>query len=114
MNRLLLTGLLLTAGVTSALVLGAGRSALLPGVVFGALATVLQMMAVRALRRGMARGTAEFFKGMGIGMALRFGGIVLVLVAVLVDRGRFPPLPTALAYVGVVIPLLLFEVRFVR
>jgi hypothetical protein len=72
------------------------------------------MFAVRALRRGMAGGTAEFFKGVGIGMALRLGGVVLMLVAVLIDRGRFPPLPTALAYVGVLIPLLLFEARFVR
>jgi hypothetical protein len=100
--------------VTGLLVLGFGRGALLPGPVFGGLATLVQVMAVRALRRGMAGGTPEFFKGMGIGMALRFGGVFLMLVAVLLDRGRFPPLPTALAYVGVVIPLLLFEVRFVR
>jgi len=113
-SRVLLAGLLLTAAVAGALTLGFGRGALLPGVTFGVLATVLQMIAVRALRRGMAGGTTEFFKGMGIGMALRFGGIVMVLVAVLFDRGRFPPLPTALAYVGVVVPLLLFEVRFVR
>lgn len=114
MSRVLLAGLLLTAAVAGVLTLGFGRGALLPGAAFGILATVLQMIAVRALRRGMAGGTTEFFKGMGIGMALRFGGIVLVLVAVLFDRGRFPPLPTALAYVGVVVPLLLFEVRFVR
>jgi hypothetical protein len=113
-SRVLLAGLLLTAGVTGALTLGFGSGAVLPGVAFGVLATILQLFAVRALRRGLAGGTTEFFKGVGVGMALRFGGVLLMLVAVLADRGRFPPLPTALAYVGVVVPLLLFEVRFVR
>ena len=114
MSRVLPAGLLLTAAVTSLLVLRFGGGALLPGLLFGGLATLVQILAVRALRRGMAGGSAEFFKGMGVGMALRFGGVFLMLVAVLLDRGRFPPLPTALAYVGVVVPLLLFEVRFVR
>jgi hypothetical protein len=39
---------------------------------------------------------------------------VLVLVAVLAERERFPPLPTAFGYLGVVVPLLFLEVRFVR
>jgi hypothetical protein len=113
-SRVLGAGVLLTGAVTGLLVLGFGGGALLPGLAFGGLATLVQILAVRALRRGMAGGSAEFFKGMGVGMALRFGGVALMLVAVLLDRGRFPPLPTALAYVGVVVPLLLLEVRFVR
>jgi len=113
-SRVLLAGLLLTAAVTGLLVLGFGSGALLPGLAFGGLATLVQIMAVRALRRGMGGGTTEFFKGVGVGMALRFGGVFLMLGAVLLDRGRFPPLPTGLAYVGVVVPLLLFEARFVR
>jgi hypothetical protein len=113
-NRVLPAGLLLTGLVTALLVFGFGGGALVPGLVFGGLATLVQILAVRALRRGMAGSTPEFLKGMGVGMALRFGGVVLLLVAILLDRGRFPPLPTALAYVGVVVPLLLFEVRLVR
>jgi hypothetical protein len=40
--------------------------------------------------------------------------VLLFLVAVLVDRRLFPPLPTALGYLGVVIPLLFLETRFVK
>ena len=114
MKRLLLAGLLLTAAVTGLLVVGFGSVAVLPGLAFGGLATAVQMVAVRALKRGMLGGTTEFFKVIGVGAALRFGGVFLMLVMVLANRGRFPPLPTALAYVGVVVPLLLFEVRFLR
>ena len=39
---------------------------------------------------------------------------LLVVVAIVVDRGRFPPLPTAFGFLGVLIPLLFLEVRFVR
>ena len=114
MKLVLLAGLALTTLVTVALVLGFGRDALFPGAVFGALATVIQLAALGALRKGLSGSTAEFFKGAGIGMALRLLGVVLILVAVTLDRGRFLPLPTALGYVGVVIPLLFLEVRFVR
>jgi hypothetical protein len=37
-----------------------------------------------------------------------------VLLAVLADRESFPPLATAFGYLGVVVPLLFLEVRFVR
>jgi hypothetical protein len=40
--------------------------------------------------------------------------VVLVVVAILVDRARFDPLSTAFGYLGVVVPLLFLEVRFVR
>lgn len=114
MSRVLLAGCCLTLAVAWLLTLPFGSAAVLPAATFGGLATGLQLLAVRALRRGLAGGTAEFFKGVGIGMALRLAGVLMVLVAVLADRAHFPPLPTALAYVGVVVPLLFLEVRFVR
>jgi hypothetical protein len=107
-------GIVLTVAVTMLLVLIFGRSAAWAGVVFGLVATVVQAFAVRALRRGLAGTHAAFTKGFVIGTGLRFAGIVLVLLAIVVDRTRFAPLPTAFAYLGVVVPLLFLEVRFVR
>lgn len=53
-------------------------------------------------------------KRFAIGMGLRFGGIVLFLVAVLVDRTLFPPLPAAFGYLGVIVPLLLAEKKLAQ
>jgi hypothetical protein len=108
------TGLLLTLLVTFGMRQQWGDAALLPGVAFGILATLIQVVAVRALGRRMHDSTAEFFKGFGVGMLLRMGGVGLFIGAVLLDRGRFPPLPTAFGYLGVLIPLLFLEARFVR
>lgn len=107
-------GVVLTLVVTAALRAVWGHPAILPGIVFGLLATVLQLVAVRALQRGIGGSHTDFTRGFVVGTVLRFAGIVLVLVAVLVDRERFAPLPTAFGYLGVVVPLLFLEVRFVR
>jgi hypothetical protein len=48
------------------------------------------------------------------GTALRFGGVILLAVAVLLNRKLFPPLPAALGYLGVLIPLLVLELRRTR
>jgi hypothetical protein len=114
MRQSLGAGLLLTMVVTAILVRVIGREALLPGLACGLLATVLQAFAVRALRQGLTGNHTDFTKGFVIGTGLRFLGVVLVLVAILVDRARFQPLPTAFGYLGVVVPLLFLEVRFVR
>jgi hypothetical protein len=47
-------------------------------------------------------------------MLLRGLGVALVAVAVTLDRSLFPPLPTAFAFLGVLVPLLFLEVRLVR
>jgi hypothetical protein len=47
-------------------------------------------------------------------MGLRLGGVVLLMVAVVVRRDLFDPLPTALGFLGVLIPLLFFEARPTR
>jgi hypothetical protein len=49
-----------------------------------------------------------------MGMGLRFGGLVAFAVLVATDRERFPPLPSALGLVGVLIPLLFMEIRLLR
>lgn len=114
MIRCFALGLVLTVVVTALLWAGFGQPAVVPGVTFGLLSTAIQMIALRQLKANWTGSNQQFLQGVGIGMALRMLGIVLVLVAIVVDRGRFPPLPTALGFLGVLIPLLFLEVRFVR
>lgn len=110
MIRLFGAGVGLTALVTAILAAVWGRGALVPGIAFGALATGIQLAAAALMRPVREAGYAEFARRWGIGMALRFLGVVVFAVVVLVDRALFPPLPTAFAYVGVVVPLLFVEI----
>lgn len=81
---------------------------------FGVLATVLQLAAVRVVKPVIEGPAKELIKRWGIGMGLRFLGVVLFLVAVLWSRDIFPPLPTAIAYLGVLVPLLFTELRLIK
>jgi len=107
-------GAVLTALVTGGLVAAWGESALLPGVSFGLLATGVQAVAVALARAALDRPFHVFMRRWGIGMALRMGGVVIFVAAVTLERGRFAPLPTALAYLCVLLPLLFAEIRLVR
>jgi hypothetical protein len=91
-----------------------GRSAIPGALAFGLLATAIQVAAGAALRPALARPFPELMKRWGLGIGLRLLGVVLFAVAVTVDRELFHPLPSALGYVGVVIPLLIMETRFLR
>jgi hypothetical protein len=107
-------GVLLTAGVTATLWAFWGPTALLPGIVFGLLATAIQVAAVVAVKPVWDAPLDKFLGRWGLGMGLRVGGVVVFLGAVLVDRELFPPVPTALGFLGVLIPLLFAELRFVK
>jgi hypothetical protein len=112
--NLLLTGAVLVALVTalSALFLGgAGAGAAAGG--FGLVALAIQVIAHR-LASGPVVPRAPFPAGWLWGTALRFGGVVLLAVAVLLNRRLFPPLPAALGYLGVLIPLFVLELRRTR
>jgi hypothetical protein len=100
------------AGALFGLLRGGGEA--MAAVAAGALATGIQVLAVRYLRQGFGGTTAQFYKGVGLGMGLRMAGLVTVMAAVALDRATFPPLPTAFGFLGVLIPLLFLEVRFVR
>jgi hypothetical protein len=107
-------GLGLTAVVTGVLALIFGRDAIIPGLTFGGFATVIQLVAVLLVRPVIEGPTKQLMKRWGFGMALRFLGVALFLVAVLVSRDIFPPLPTAFAYLGVLVPLLFTEIRLIK
>ncbi len=112
--KLVMVGAFLTAGVTATLWAFWGPAALVPGIVFGLLATAIQVGAVLAVKPVWDAPFERFLGRWGLGMGLRVGGVVVFLSAVLVDRELFPPVPTALGYLGVLIPLLFAELRFVK
>lgn len=112
--KTLVTGFLLS-GLVSGIVLGvSGRSAFGGALTFGLVATAIQVGAARAMRGAASLPFSGFVARWGLGMALRFGGIVLLAGAIVADRTRFPPLPTALGFLGVLIPLLFLEWRLSR
>lgn len=112
--KILLTGLGLTGLVTAALVLKLGAAALIPGLVMGLAATGIELMAARWLVRGLKVSTQGAMQGFGAGMLFRLLGVGLFAGLVVWNRVLFAPLPTALGYLGVLIPLLFLEARLIR
>ena len=91
-----------------------GAQAAVAAGIFGALAVAIQLAAL-ALIEPVKKGPIKvLIKRWGIGMGLRALGVVAIAVAVGLDRTHFPPLPTALGFLGVLLPLLFFEVRLLR
>ena len=112
--RLLGLGLSLSVGVALLLWLGWDQKAAMAGGAFGLLATAIHLAAVAALRRAWNAPFRELAKGWGIGMALRLGGVAVWMAAVLLRADLFPPLPTAIGFLGVLMPLLFTEMRFLK
>jgi hypothetical protein len=107
-------GSLLAVFVTALIWLGWGVQAAIAGGAFGLLATAIHVISVVALKRVWNAPFKELAKGWGIGMALRLGGAVVWMLAVLLRGDLFPPLPTAIGFLGVLIPLLFSEILFLK
>jgi hypothetical protein len=110
-RQILLTGLALSV-VAAALagVLGGwreGRS----GLLFGLLATAIQLVAGRWMTGVERAPIQQYMKRWGGGMALRLLGVGLVGLVIWLEPPALPALPAALGYVGVLIPLLFLEAR---
>lgn len=78
---------------------------------FGMVAMVIQLFAARVVRRLGAPATPDRLRIYAIGMALRVGGVALIGAAVTIDRATFPPGPSALGYLGTLLPLMWLETR---
>ncbi|MEO7354772.1 MAG: hypothetical protein ABIZ70_10555 [Gemmatimonadales bacterium] len=81
---------------------------------FGGLATLIQLLADRLARRLGVPATVDRLKVYAIGMALRFGGVALIGVAMMLGGEGFSLLGAALGYLGVILPLLYLETRLDR
>lgn len=91
-----------------------GQPAVPAVLAFGLLATGIQVGATALMRRGGEAAFAVLARRWGAGMGMRLGGVVALAAAVAVDPEHFPPLASALGYLGVVLPLLILELRLVR
>lgn len=89
----------------------AGTPGALGAGLFGLLALAIQLLAGRFMI-GARNGTLQqLMKRWGAGMALRLLGVILVGVVVWLNPKALAPVPAALGYVGVLIPLLFLEAR---
>jgi hypothetical protein len=82
--------------------------------VFGLVATGIQLAALALMKPVRGAPFSKFIARWGAGMGLRGLGIVAIAIAAGLDRAHFPPLATALGYLGVLLPLLFYEVRLIR
>lgn len=87
---------------------------LLAVLVGGAMAVLAQVWAVLLLRPKMRAPSAQFMARWLGGMAIRFLGLVAVAGWTITHPASVPPVPALLGYIGVLLPLLFLETRFLR
>jgi len=107
-------GTVLTVLTTITALLLWGTQAAFAAGIFGAVALVIQLAALALLQPVKGAPFAKFMSRWGAGMGLRFLGIVAIALAAGLDQAHFPPLATALGFLGVLLPLLFYEVRLIR
>jgi hypothetical protein len=92
-----------------------GTQAAFAAGVFAGLALLIQVVSLALMRRvPPGAGFDRFIARWGVGMGLRFLGVVALAVAGGLDRVHFPAVPMALGFLGVLVPLLFYEVRLIR
>lgn len=104
----------LLAGLGAVLVVGGAGIGGRPAAIGGMMALAAQLGAVALLRPAMRAPQpvfmARWLGGMGV-RALALGALLAVAVT---HRDTLPPLPASLGFLGVLLPLLFLETRFLR
>ena len=104
----------LLAGLGAVLVVGGAGIGGRPAAIGGMVAVAAQLGAVALLRPAMRAPQpvfmARWLGGMGV-RALALGALLAVAVT---HRDTLPPLPASLGFLGVLLPLLFLETRFLR
>lgn len=80
----------------------------------GGVALVAQLWAVALLRPKMRAPNPEFMARWLGGMAIRFLALAALIVWSVTHRAEFPVLQTAGGFLGVLLPLLFLETRFLK
>ena len=80
----------------------------------GGVAVIAQAWAVMLLRPKMRAPNPEFLARWLEGMAIRFLALVALVAWILTHRASFPPIPALFGFLGVLLPLLFLETRFLR
>jgi hypothetical protein len=104
-------GITLTALVTGLVWFLWGWVAVPGALVFGLLATGIHVVAIGLLRPALVQPFDRLLKRWFWGTLLRGAGVFVLAAALFVFRGTIPALPTALGFLGVLIPLLFSEMR---
>lgn len=82
------------------------------GVLAGVAVAVAMQGTAEYVSRRMGRvPTIDRLGSYAVGVVLRMLGVLLVALLVGLDRERFPPIPTALGYLGTILPMLYMETR---
>jgi hypothetical protein len=100
----------LGAGLIAIVGLVGGRAA----AIGGGVAVVAQVWAVVLLRPGMKAPTTAFMGRWLGGMAIRFFALAALMVWAVTHRASLPLLPAVLGFLGVLLPLLFLETRFLK
>jgi hypothetical protein len=80
----------------------------------GGAAVIAQVGAVLLLRPKMRAPNPEFMARWLGGMAIRFMALLAVAVWTITHPAALPPVPALLGFLGVLLPLLFLETRFLR
>ena len=80
----------------------------------GAVAFAAQLVAVALLRPVMKAPQPVFFQRWLAGMGIRLAALIGVIALAATHRRELPPLETSLGFLGVLLPLLFVETRFLR
>lgn len=104
--------LLLLCG--AALITVAGAVGGHAGAIGGAVALAAQIAAVGLLRPAMRAPTPRFMARWLGGMAVRVVALAALLAVSVARRDVLPPLPASLGFLGVLLPLLFVETRFLK
>lgn len=104
--------LLLVAGM--GLVVGAGLIGGKPAAIGGGVAVLAQLWAVSLLRPKMRAPNPEFMARWLGGMGIRLLAAGALVTWAATHRDSLPPVPAVLGFLGVLLPLLFLETRFLK
>lgn len=107
-------GLLILAALGAGLVAAAFAVGGKPAAIGGGVAVVAQLWAVSLLRPKMRAPNPEFMARWLGGMAIRLLAAGALVTWAATHRASLPVLPAALGYIGVLLPLLFLETRFLK
>ena len=107
-------GLGLSGGIGAVSWLVWDGTAALAAVWFGILATAIHIVAVALLKPALRGSYKKLMGRWSMGMGLRLFGVAVYLLLTTLKRDMVPPLPAAIGYVGVLLPLLFSEMRLLR
>ena len=85
-----------------------------PAAIGGAVALVAQLWAVALLRPKMRAPNPQFMARWLGGMGIRFLALGALVVWMITHRASFLPIPAVFGFLGVLLPLLFLETRFLR